>query len=165
MVRQRQPGRTPHASGNIPPIVNSKSNIKGNSSPRDFSSMAKFLIGSSIVCFIAYFAYQGYLETRLTTPLRAPNAVIRSGLAEPHRFWGSYRPGVYFGMKTRSPSDLLTGIMWMIPELARQNDIGLRHWCEQGDNLGSVLYFCEVKLYQTIRCPPFTSLKKTEALI
>ena len=136
MVRQRQPGRTPQGSGNIPPILNSKSNNKGNSSPRDFSSMAKFLIGSSIVCFIAYFAYQGYLETRLTTPLKAPNAVMRSGLAVPHRFWGSYRPGVYFGMKTRSPSDLSTGIMWMIPELARQNNIGLRHWCEQGDNLG-----------------------------
>ena len=39
-------------------------------------------------------------------------------------------------MKTRSPSDLLTGLMWMVPELVRQNDIGLRHWCEQGDNLG-----------------------------
>ena len=39
-------------------------------------------------------------------------------------------------MKTRStPGDLMTGLMWMLPELIKPGDIGLRHWCEQGDNL------------------------------
>src|SRR5690606_19953186 len=26
--------------------------------------------------------------------------------------WGIYRPNVYFGLKTRSPQPLFTGIMW-----------------------------------------------------
>ena len=31
------------------------------------------------------------------------------------RYWGSYRPGVYFGMKTRSAKDINTGLMWFLP--------------------------------------------------
>ena len=83
----------------------------------------------------AYFAYQGYLQTRVHTPLSLPHAVDKSGLQVPERYWGSYRPGVYFGLKTRSPADLLFGLMWMIPDKIKPNDLGLRHWCEQGDNL------------------------------
>ena len=62
-------------------------------------------------------------------------AVHQTGLAVPERFWGSYRSGLYFGMKTRTPSDLMTGLMWMLPELIGPGNVGLRHWCEQGDNL------------------------------
>jgi hypothetical protein len=58
----------------------------------------------------------GYLETRINTPLNVPKAVAKTGLAVPSLFWGSYRPGVYFGLKTRSPADLLTGLMWMLPD-------------------------------------------------
>ena len=61
----------------------------------------------------------GYLETRLNAQLHLPSAVEKSGIDVPERFWGSYRPGVYFGLKTRSQSDLLFGLMWMIPELVR----------------------------------------------
>ena len=75
------------------------------------------------------------MESRVYTPLNLPLAVEKSGLEVPKMFWGSYRPGVYFGLKTRSPADLLFGMMWMIPELVHQNDIGFRHWSEQGDNL------------------------------
>ncbi|XP_006011279.1 mannosyl-oligosaccharide glucosidase [Latimeria chalumnae] len=53
-------------------------------------------------------------------------------VVSPEKFWGSYRPQVYFGMKTRSPRSLVTGLMWM-----RQSglDVHLRHTCEQGDGL------------------------------
>ena len=64
---------------------------------------------------VAYFVYQGYLETRVNTPLDYPKVVRQSGLDVPDRFWGSYRPGVYFGMKTRSPKDIVTGLMWFLP--------------------------------------------------
>ena len=60
----------------------------------------------------------GFLETRLNTPFFAPKVTVHTGLSSPavaSRFWGSYRPGVYFGMKTRSPKDLLAGLMWMLP--------------------------------------------------
>ena len=120
----------------------------------------------------------GYLETRINTPLNVPKVVSKTGLAVPSLFWGSYRPGVYFGLKTRSPADLLTGMMWMLPDKVNLNfsgfsvhikkivgktikklwfsidyishwtfssffeqiepqNLGLRHWCEQGDNLDS----------------------------
>ena len=80
-----------------------------------------------------YFFFQGYLETRVHTPLNLPRAVDKNGLQVPRLYWGSYRPGVYFGLKTRSPADLLFGMMWMIPDKIKNNDIGLRHWCEQGN--------------------------------
>ena len=90
-----------------------------------------------VVVIVAYYSYQGYLETLVRTPLKLASAVEKSGLSVPNRYWGSYRPGVYFGMKTRSPGNLLFGIMWMIPDQIRQDNLGLRHWCEQGDNLKS----------------------------
>lgn len=49
----------------------------------------------------------------------------------PHRFWGSYRPHVYFGMKTRSPRSVVTGLMW----LQQRDGAELRHTCEQSDGL------------------------------
>ena len=64
---------------------------------------------------VGYFVYQGYLETRVNTALDYPKVVRQSGLDVPDRFWGSYRPGVYFGMKTRSPKDIVTGLMWFLP--------------------------------------------------
>ena len=138
MVRQRQQGgkgMSVHQSQRDPNVRNTS---KSSKMPRfTLSKSVTYFVGLPAVFLIAYLAYKGYLETRLTAQLNSPSAVVKSGLAVPGRFWGSYRPGVYFGMKTRSPSDLLTGLMWMVPELVRQNDIGLRHWCEQGDNLGT----------------------------
>lgn len=49
---------------------------------------------------------------RLVTPHPAPPALLPGStgpLASPQRFWGTYRPHVYFGMKTRSPRALVTG--------------------------------------------------------
>ena len=137
MVRQRQVSKSSHEAENRPPNVRSiNKTSKHSKNNLNLSVIAKVLFVGALVGVVAYLSYKGYLETRLTTPLNVPHAVIKSGLSVPNKFWGSYRPGLYFGMKTRSPSDLLTGLMWMVPELVRQNDIGLRHWCEQGDNLG-----------------------------
>ena len=86
-------------------------------------------------CCIFCIFFQGYLETRVHTPLNLPRAVDKNGLQVPRLYWGSYRPGVYFGLKTRSPADLLFGMMWMIPDKIKNNDIGLRHWCEQGNTI------------------------------
>ena len=49
-------------------------------------------------------------------PLDAPK-MIGSQATFPHndpeRFWGTYRSGVYFGLKTRSPHSPVAGLMWM----------------------------------------------------
>jgi len=46
--------------------------------------------------------------------------------------WGSYRPQVYFGLKTRQAQPLTFGMMWL--RSGRRVD-QLRHTCEQGDGL------------------------------
>ena len=45
-------------------------------------------------------------------------------------FWGGYRPGIYFGMKTRSPVALSTGILWVGSNRGRS---GLRHDTNQDE--------------------------------
>ncbi len=120
---------------------------------------AKGLVGASLLFNICYLIYQGiyqgkthlakaegenasaailgYLETRLNTQLNLPPAVMKSGLLVPDRFWGSYRPGMYFGMKTRSPGDLLFGMMWLLPEFVSKQNLGLNHWCNMDDSVDS----------------------------
>ncbi|XP_077157517.1 mannosyl-oligosaccharide glucosidase [Paroedura picta] len=63
---------------------------------------------------------------------RALPANSSSAAAAPSLFWGSYRPHVYLGMKTRSPRAPVAGFMWL-----RQADREprLRHTCEQSDRL------------------------------
>ncbi|NXG01592.1 MOGS glucosidase, partial [Sakesphorus luctuosus] len=66
--------------------------------------------------------------SRLITPHPAPRAVPPGStgpFASPTYFWGTYRPHVYFGMKTRSPRAVVTGLMWL------QHGGGLRHTCER----------------------------------
>ncbi|NXW86913.1 MOGS glucosidase, partial [Alopecoenas beccarii] len=72
---------------------------------------------------------------RLVTPHPAAPALPPGStgpLAAPRLFWGTYRPHVYFGMKTRSPRALVTGLMWL-----QHGERGghLRHSCEQSDGL------------------------------
>ena len=50
----------------------------------------------------------------MNTALDAAKVVKESGLDIPDRFWGSYRHGVYFGMKSRSSKDVVTGLMWFL---------------------------------------------------
>ena len=49
-------------------------------------------------------------------PLDSPKMIADgASLAanDPDRFWGTYRSGVYFGLKTRSPQSPVVGLMWM----------------------------------------------------
>ena len=52
-----------------------------------------------------------------------------------HEFhWGTYRPQVYFGMRTRDPLPVTTGIMWS--SVADLRDLErLRHTCEERDGM------------------------------
>ncbi|XP_061439744.1 mannosyl-oligosaccharide glucosidase [Rhineura floridana] len=87
----------------------------------------------------AAFAYSLYarrwLAGRAVTLHPAPRILepnSSSPAVAPQLFWGSYRPHVYFGMKTRSPQSLVAGLMWMHQ---LEGDIHLRHTCEQSDSL------------------------------
>ncbi|XP_054712390.1 mannosyl-oligosaccharide glucosidase-like [Uloborus diversus] len=87
-----------------------------------------------VILSIVYFFYQHYIENIVITPLNLPNVVTKSGLDVPSRFWGSYRPGTYFGMRTRSPYSLSTGIMWFTQKVIN-NKIDIRHWCDQWNSV------------------------------
>lgn len=79
-----------------------------------------------------------YRVRRAVTLHSAPPALppdSSSPTVAPDFFWGTYRPHVYFGMKTRSPQPLLTGLMWA-QQGATPGTPKLRHTCEQGDGVG-----------------------------
>ncbi|XP_040849595.1 mannosyl-oligosaccharide glucosidase isoform X2 [Ochotona curzoniae] len=79
-----------------------------------------------------------YRMRRAVTLHSAPPALppdSSSPAVAPDLFWGTYRPQVYFGMKTRSSQPLLTGLMWA-QQGATPGTPKLRHTCEQGDGVG-----------------------------
>nr|CAH7721176.1 unnamed protein product [Callosobruchus chinensis] len=112
------------------------SSINGKSSkPFNILGYWKQLVLCIVLGIAISCGYMGYLETRINTPFDGKKVVLKSGLDIPERFWGSYRPGVYFGLKTRDPASLVTGLMWYFPNRLKPGGHGIRHWCEQGDNL------------------------------
>uniref|UniRef100_A0A8D8G110 Mannosyl-oligosaccharide glucosidase n=2 Tax=Culex pipiens TaxID=7175 RepID=A0A8D8G110_CULPI len=89
-------------------------------------------VGLVILTAVAAVVYQGYLETRVVTPYSQKKLAAAS--FDTKMLWGSYRPGIYFGLSTREEHPLATGLMWYFPKELRQlSDI--RHLCEIGDNL------------------------------
>lgn len=92
----------------------------------------------SLVWFFYALYMRSSLAKRVVTLHPSPpvlDANSSSAKVSPERFWGSYRPQVYFGMKTRSPRSIVTGMMWM--RQFSDMDVNLRHTCEQGDRLQS----------------------------
>lgn len=92
-------------------------------------------IGCFCLAIASYFGYLGYLETRVNTPYDNLKMVLHTGLEDPDRYWGSYRPQTYFGMKTRDPNSLVMGLMWYTPSNLGPGGQGIRHWCDLGDRL------------------------------
>lgn len=59
--------------------------------------------------------YNNWLSGKVNIPLNEPKIVNESdykSVENLDRFWGTYRPQLYFGLKTRSPNPLLAGLMW-----------------------------------------------------
>lgn len=53
--------------------------------------------------------------------------------------WGTYRPNLYFGTRTRTPQSLLSGLAWF--SLDRQDGLNnLRHGCDIGDKLEGYIW-------------------------
>ncbi|XP_017783438.1 PREDICTED: mannosyl-oligosaccharide glucosidase [Nicrophorus vespilloides] len=135
MVRQRRVEASKADKGTNSSSSNGSTSVKPVKDKKTILSYWKQYIGFLCFIFAAAVGYMGYLETRVNTPYDDKKIVIQSGLDIPDRFWGSYRPGTYFGFKTRDPHSLVTGLMWYFPKRLRPGGDGIRHWCEQGDNL------------------------------
>ncbi|KAJ3013924.1 Processing alpha glucosidase I [Thoreauomyces humboldtii] len=66
----------------------------------------------------------------------AEHLVQAHAAANQSLFWGSYRPNLYFGTRTRSAETLMTGLMWFgVNEVSGETLKNIRHTCEQGDDL------------------------------
>jgi len=72
-----------------------------------------FAAGSILVGLMGIVSYAWYNHLVLDvirTPLNAPQMVnVSASLEVPSRYWGSYRSGLYFGMKTRTPHSPVVG--------------------------------------------------------
>lgn len=64
---------------------------------------------------------------------------------------------MYFGLKTRDPHSLVTGLMWYSPRYLRHDGSGFRHWCEQGDQLDRYAGYTQNLLQSEIILYSFTT--------
>jgi len=66
----------------------------------------------AVLAVAAYYWYMAVVRDIVRTPLQAQRfaeATPSPALHDMERFWGSYRSGLYFGMKTRSPRSPVVG--------------------------------------------------------
>ncbi|ESN90459.1 hypothetical protein HELRODRAFT_70793 [Helobdella robusta] len=115
-----------------------KKHSEKHESPIIFQYAVIFFLGVLTASIIGgYFWYFKFLKEIVITPFNAPR-ILNANSSLPinnfDRFWGSYRSGLYFGMKARSPSSPNFGIMWM-SQSAKKFPPDIRHWCNQGDGL------------------------------
>ncbi|TDZ12787.1 putative mannosyl-oligosaccharide glucosidase [Colletotrichum spinosum] len=50
-------------------------------------------------------------------------------------FWGPYKPNLYFGVRSRAPQTLWTGLMWARVDTFQDVQQGFRYTCEQHEGL------------------------------
>ncbi|KAH9946321.1 glycoside hydrolase [Epithele typhae] len=67
-------------------------------------------------------------------PFVHASAVVAAGNDSDALFWGTYRPGLYFGLRPKVPQSLMTGLMWFGTH-NYQSIQKARHACSQDDGL------------------------------
>lgn len=93
---------------------------KPNGNNLNINMAVTMLVLSFVVVAVAIYAYYWYISTlreRIRTPLEVPKleAIIdgiandETDLNDTNRIWGSYRSGLYFGLKTRNPNSPVVG--------------------------------------------------------
>ncbi|KAM3955537.1 LOW QUALITY PROTEIN: mannosyl-oligosaccharide glucosidase [Aphomia sociella] len=137
MVRHRKVGNLQHKHANNNETSSSSGSSDSSLSSKTFKVLSVWKTGVGFICLMiaVYVGTLGYLETRVNTPFDDEKVVRDTGLAVPERYWGTYRPGVYMGMKSREPRSPVFGLMWY--EITAATHKGIRHWCDQNDNLAS----------------------------
>jgi len=126
MANLRKRGKTSYDSPKHSKFIDEK---KENST--DYSPIAKLvLLLALLVLGAKLFLNQNFKAVNVPFSENFENSF--KNLTK--NFWGSYRPQVYMGMKTKSKESLVTGLMWM-----RQNRKyplkKLRHSCKHEDKL------------------------------
>jgi len=68
-------------------------------------------------------------------PINLPKLTFLSQFQGEHGrkyLWGTYRPGLYFGVRSRQPKSTLMGLMWVDPERGDALH-AIRHEAQQSD--------------------------------
>ncbi|CAG2190003.1 MOGS [Mytilus edulis] len=134
MRRRNNPDRTHDPKIKINDLKHKSKSKQSFTKP---SNVATIFLMVIVISGIGYWRYQTMLKEVVKMPLevrKINNDNSTSAAVNPERFWGSYRPNLYFGMKTRSPQSPLFGFMWLT-QFAREMPPPVRHWCDQGDSL------------------------------
>ncbi|WIA10052.1 hypothetical protein OEZ85_010262 [Tetradesmus obliquus] len=95
---------------------------------------------AGLIGYASYKALVPYVPPEIT-PLKAPRMKELQEFGSSYQnnmLWGSYRSGLYFGMRTRTARPLLLGMMWFDPtDAATVHQEAIRHEAQQGDKLSS----------------------------
>ncbi|GLU06199.1 hypothetical protein SLE2022_232490 [Rubroshorea leprosula] len=132
-------------------VGNTKPNLKlrrgrsrvDGSALRILNVNLKVVLGFSVLAFvIIFFTIQHLMHpveeaqrARVVTPFPAPKIMDLPQFQGEHKeslYWGTYRPQVYFGVRTRTPRSLIAGLMWIGMKDERYF---MRHVCQDSDEL------------------------------
>ena len=140
-TKERTPGRTkPKTTINDPPIDHdAKENNKFTTWGASWI-LACFVVVVAVavnnqISLTRYLAYR-HLPSALW-PINLPSMLDLpefSGSNVLRRFWGTYRPGLYFGVRSKSPQSTLMGLMWTDPQDYNALD-SIRHEARQSDGI------------------------------
>ncbi|XVF02716.1 hypothetical protein REPUB_Repub04eG0198300 [Reevesia pubescens] len=120
-----------------------KTKDHGNSL-RILNANLKIMLGFSIVAALIIFFLVNHLinpeqarRPRVVTPFPAPKIMDLPQFQGEHKeslYWGTYRPHVYFGIRSRTPKSLIAGLMWIGIKDGRYY---MRHVCQDSDELST----------------------------
>jgi mannosyl-oligosaccharide glucosidase len=79
----------------------------------------------------AYFLYIHWQEQRILTPF-VGSLIPYDRSYKNSLLWGTYRPGLYFGVRSRTVDSVEMGLMWFS---YNAHQLFLRHLCDQNDKL------------------------------
>lgn len=85
----------------------------------------------ALLAVIGFQLYQMVQMDQVNVPFDSKNPLT---INYDNLKWGTFRSGVYFGMKTLTPDSLVTGLMWFKNKI-EHNTLGIRHWCSQHDGI------------------------------
>ncbi|KAK2438021.1 mannosyl-oligosaccharide glucosidase [Trifolium repens] len=107
-----------------------------------FNKLTLIKLFLAITLFIIFFLIllHSVAESRLPrviTPFPAPKIMDLPQFQGEHKeslYWGTYRPHLYLGIRTRTPQSLMAGLMWIG---VKDGSNHLRHVCKHEDDLSA----------------------------
>ncbi|PON82830.1 Glycoside hydrolase [Trema orientale] len=142
-VKSSSDGDEPSSRRTKPDIRPRRDRGRDHNSIRIFNVDLKLMLGLSIIAFfVVLFFIHGLIKPseefqrpRVVTPFPAPKVTDLPQFQGEHKeslYWGTYRPHVYLGVRTRTPRSLVAGLMWIGIKDGRYF---MRHVCQDSDEL------------------------------